>query len=416
MTTRYVSLDPLDNLTQYPQLLTRPERELLANVWQRVKRASNSGASADVAQTVAEAIGETIAERVVATLGKRIADQILHAHLLESADLDFDMGAPSVPPPSPQPLGPRTPSPGPPAPRTAMNPFEDSHRLASADMGSPSVPPPSPPPAGPRPPSPGPPAPGIATITMGTPSVPPPSPQPTGPRPPSPGPPAPGISISVAAGHSAEEIPAIITHMPRIMPASCIVLDEFLVPADMEALIAYVLNHESDFVVSEVITPGVSAGVVDYEHRRSRVLYELGPHSTRLLESVERCLPRILPKLDRELFPIRRVEAQITASNHGDFFHWHCDDGQAEVAKREITFVYFFHREPKQFRGGELRIHNSVRSNGAYAPAGSYRTIVPRQNQLVIFPSALAHEITPVECSSGAFAESRFTLNGWFHR
>jgi len=200
------------------------------------------------------------------------------------------------------------------------------------------------------------------------------------------------------------------------MPASCIVLDEFLMPSDMEALMTYVLDHESDFVVSEVIIPGVSSGVVDYEHRRSRVLYELGPHAARLLESVERCLPRILPKLDRELFPIRRVEAQITASNNGDFFHWHCDDGQAEVAKREITFVYFFHREPKQFRGGELRIHNSVRSNGAYAPAGTYRAIVPQQNQLVIFPSALAHEITPVECSSGTFADSRFTLNGWFHR
>jgi Rps23 Pro-64 3,4-dihydroxylase Tpa1-like proline 4-hydroxylase len=51
-----------------------------------------------------------------------------------------------------------------------------------------------------------------------------------------------------------------------------------------------------------------------------------------------------------------------------------------------------------------------------YRPQEKYRTIVPQQNQAVFFLSSLAHEITPVECPSGAFADSRFTVNGWFHR
>ena len=200
------------------------------------------------------------------------------------------------------------------------------------------------------------------------------------------------------------------------MPAACVVLDEFLMPSELEALLDDTLARESQFVVSEVISPGVNAGLVDFEHRRSRVLYDLGGPGSTLVQRVQECLPRILPKLDREVFPISRLEAQITASNHGDFFKWHCDDGQAEVARREVTFVYFFHREPKEFRGGELRIHNSLRENGGYIPNGDYRSIVPQQNQLVIFPSALAHEITPVECPAGTFASSRFTVNGWFHR
>src|SRR6184192_3632415 len=49
-------------------------------------------------------------------------------------------------------------------------------------------------------------------------------------------------------------------------------------------------------------------------------------------------------------------------------------------------------------------------------PSENYRNIVPRQNQLVAFPSCLAHEITLVDCPSRAFADSRFTVNGWFHR
>ena len=71
-------------------------------------------------------------------------------------------------------------------------------------------------------------------------------------------------------------------------------------------------------------------------------------------------LPRLLPKLGIEPFPVVGVEAQITASKDGDFFRWHNDNGQDEVSGRKITFVYFFHREPKLFGGGELRIQSPV--------------------------------------------------------
>ena len=133
------------------------------------------------------------------------------------------------------------------------------------------------------------------------------------------------------------------------------------------------------------------------------------------MNRVKACLPRVLQKLGRAEFPVSHTEVQITASNHGDFFRWHCDNAQEEIASREITFVYFFHREPKRFHGGELRIYDSLPHNGTYVPTKNYRAIVPRQNQIVFFLSSLAHEITPVECPSEEFGDSRFTVNGWFH-
>ncbi len=162
--------------------------------------------------------------------------------------------------------------------------------------------------------------------------------------------------------------------------------------------------------------PAWPGGTVDHEHRRSRVLVEFGKHQSVIVDRLRACLPQALRKLGHDTFPISRVEAQITASNHGDFFHWHCDNGAEEIASREITFVYFFHREPKQFRGGELRIYDSRWENNQYVPTANYRVIVPEQNQMVLFVSSLAHEITPVECPSAAFADSRFTVNGWLHR
>ena len=207
-----------------------------------------------------------------------------------------------------------------------------------------------------------------------------------------------------------------VLEMPRIAAAECVVFDEFLAPAEVSELIEYALAHEADFRMSQVVAPGNNGGSVDFEYRRSRVLMELGRFQDLIVDRIQNCLPLILEKLGQEPFSISRIEAQLTASGDGDFFRWHTDDGHAEVASRQITFVYFLHREPKAFRGGDLRIYESELHNGSYRPTSNSRTIVPQQNQAVFFASSLAHEITPVECPSGAFADSRFTVNGWFHR
>ena len=108
-----------------------------------------------------------------------------------------------------------------------------------------------------------------------------------------------------------------------------------------------------------MISPSGEPGVTDYSHRRSRVLMELGPHEQVILNRIRGVLPKVLEQLGMEEFPITRTEVQITASNDGDFFHAHCDDAQEVIASRRMTFVYFFHREPNQFEGGELRLHDS---------------------------------------------------------
>lgn len=452
MTTQELFANLSEVLAQDEEMLSSSERELLANIFERAKRLQEHG-NDDILQAVADAVGDTIAERAKEKLGSQISRKILRNPPMQVSRARnhgiAGMGTPSVPSPSPDKTAPRPPSPGPPSPQVSSL----EARAMAHHMGTPSVPSPSPDTRAPRPPSPGPPSPQISrreaeTLAhhMGTPSVPPPSPSPTAPRPPSPGPPSPQIEghdqfaaprppspgppspgtpispLPPSTGpHSAwfdeaSRASVAISRMPRVLPASCVLLDEFLMPSEVEELLRYALEREQQFVVSEVISPGVRAGLVDYEHRRSRVLYDMGAPGSMLVKRVEECLPRILPRLACGRFPIARVEAQMTASNHGDFFRWHCDDGQEEVARREITFVYFFHREPKEFQGGELRIYQSVRTAGGYIPAGAPQVIVPQQNQLVIFPSALAHEITPVECSSGQFAGSRFTLNGWFHR
>jgi len=207
-----------------------------------------------------------------------------------------------------------------------------------------------------------------------------------------------------------------VAERPPVLPAQCVVLDEFLAPQEVEELMRFTLSHEAEFGSSEVVSPKEVSGVVNYEHRRSRVLMELDCHQDIMLERIKAVLPQVLHKLGMEEFSIAGVEAQITASNDGDFFHFHSDNSSQPVASRHLTFVYFFHREPRQFEGGELRIHDARLEGGGYVTQGSYQTIVPQQNQIVFFPCELLHEITPVKCPSQLFADSRFTLNGWLRQ
>ena len=209
---------------------------------------------------------------------------------------------------------------------------------------------------------------------------------------------------------------AAVAERPSILPAQCVILDEFLAPQELEELMRFTIEHEADFSASEVVSPSADGGIVNYEHRRSRVLMDLCHHQDLILARIKAVLPQVLDKLGMEEFSIAEVEAQVTASNDGDFFHFHSDNGSDRVASRHLTFVYFFHREPRQFEGGELRIHDARLEDGAYVTEGTYQTIVPQQNQIVFFPCELLHEITPVNCASQSFADSRFTLNGWLRR
>lgn len=370
-----------ETLVRDERILSAQERALLATLLQHAKTATgeNQEMQEAVRAVIASAVGETVAQRAFAVLGGSIVERILEGSPLPLGDSvgerTGDIFAREPQPPS------RGPSPGPAvkAPLKAPQP-------PSAPLGSP---------AEPQPPSPQPP--GSPTGSPGE------------PQPPSQGPGGSGVRTTVVAKTSGAERPAVL-------PAQCVVLDEFLVPQELEELIRFTLEREAAFSVSEVVSPSADGGIVNYEHRRSRVLMDLAHHQNVIVARIKAVLPQVLGALGMTEFAISDVEAQITASNHGDFFHFHSDNGSDRLASRRLTFVYFFHREPRQFEGGELQIHDAGLKDGTYVSQGSYQTIAPQQNQMVFFPCELLHEITSVNCASRRFADSRFTLNGWLHR
>jgi hypothetical protein len=370
-----------ETLMQDDRILSPRERELLGSILQNSKTVSSPEFQSAVTATIGRSVGETVAQRAFALLGGSIVEQIVACSGMPAEIADATTANSIELRPNPQPPDMVPEPPASPQPPPAQQPGQAPH-----------------PPVSPKPSKPGP---GKSPHPPSGPSA---------QRP---------LSIPVQQEVQRGEVDSSsVGVLEAIAPvrAQCVVLDEFLAPQELDELIGFTLQHEGEFQNSEVISPRGEPGVIDYNHRRSRVLMELGMLEEIILERIRGVLPRVLDHLGVEQFPVKRAEAQITASNDGDFFGEHSDDAQEMIASRRMTFVYFFHREPCQFEGGELRLHDSRWQGQLQIKTGSYQTVVPRQNQIVFFPCSLLHEITPVNCASRAFADSRFTLNGWLHK
>jgi len=270
-----------ETLMRDERILSARERALLATLLQHAKAAagSNSEVQEAVRKVLSSAVGETVAQRAFAVLGGSIVERILDgctpsseagsntvASLGEPLDVSekrvSTLNAPPPPSPSPQPQ-----SPG----------------QRSSTLGAP---PPSPSPHQPQ--SPG--------TPLRAPVTPPPASQPQ-----SPGSGSTSTIVSKTGVATAER--------PTVLPAKCVVLDEFLSPSELAELIQFTLEHEAAFQTSEVISPATEGGVVNYEYRRSRVLMDAGKHQDVIVARIKSVLPQILAKLDMKGFAISLVEA-----------------------------------------------------------------------------------------------------------
>lgn len=202
---------------------------------------------------------------------------------------------------------------------------------------------------------------------------------------------------------------------PRVSP-QCAVFDDFLPIAQLNEIGAYALAKESSFVASGVVRQGAPDGAIDTRHRRSRLLADLGPLRAAFLSRLLTALPTVLVRLGMQAFRVVAVDTQVTATNDGEFFRRHTDSGHAFLRRRQVSFTYFFHREPRAFAGGELCLYDSWSPRNGPVPDSGVARIVPRRNSIVFFPSGVLHEIAAVSVPSRLFRDSRFTVNGWMYR
>jgi hypothetical protein len=189
---------------------------------------------------------------------------------------------------------------------------------------------------------------------------------------------------------------------------------EFLGAPVSAKLLEHTLARQQAFAAGTVLAPDAETASVDERIRRSATLDDLGELRGVLTERIKEQLEPVLNRLGRPAFPLGEIELQITASGDRDYFRLHRDSDGKDT--RELTFVYFFFKEPRRYSGGELRVFETAERDGQLLPTDRSATIVPRADLAVFFPSRHEHEVLPVRVPSKAFADSRFSVTGWVHR
>jgi SM-20-related protein len=195
----------------------------------------------------------------------------------------------------------------------------------------------------------------------------------------------------------------------KIIPSNYLIIEDFLTSEENQLLLEYAQKKEAEFQSTTTTNN-------EFDYRRSKVLFSFPEFSQLITERLHQYIPQVLETFKIEPFEISRIESQLTAHNDNNFYKLHNDNGSAITANRELTYVYYFYQEPRQFSGGELVIYDSKIENNYYVATESSHTINPKNNSIIFFLSRYQHEVLPVICPSQNFAHSRFTVNGWIWR
>ncbi|MEV7562090.1 2OG-Fe(II) oxygenase [Streptomyces sp. NPDC089795] len=191
------------------------------------------------------------------------------------------------------------------------------------------------------------------------------------------------------------------------VPAPVCRFENFLGAERAAALLEYATAREEDFTAGTVLDP--LTGQVSRKGRDSLVL----PVTSEVFSAhLADCLPLV-----QEVLGHRAALAQsltvLTAHGEGGHFGIHTDASRVRDVSRALSAVYYLHRTPRGFGGGQLRLYDTVVADGRARPGESYRTVEPEHDTIVFFPSGAFHEVVPSTCPSGLFADHRFTLTTW---
>jgi hypothetical protein len=178
---------------------------------------------------------------------------------------------------------------------------------------------------------------------------------------------------------------------------------------DTRRLVDDVVAREADLVANE---PYGSP------RRHGWVLEGLPPSADPVVEFMHGRLGEVstgfglgLPLDDDGRPPLELSDVRITVHRDGDFLGSHHDDHWPGLRNgRLLSFVYWFHSQPRAFEGGSLVLSGWARHEGALQPFGPQLELPAIDDTLVVFPSSTRHELQRVRCQPDALASARFAI------
>jgi predicted 2-oxoglutarate/Fe(II)-dependent dioxygenase YbiX len=172
-------------------------------------------------------------------------------------------------------------------------------------------------------------------------------------------------------------------------------------------LLAYALAAEAQFTPTRLAQGGT--GRLETLTRKSSVLKDLGAFAGPLRRKALALQSDLEADFEMAHTPPNSSQIELVAHGDGAFYRPHTDtftgDQYTPGGRRRLTMVYYFHREPRRFTGGRLRIFD--------LGGGETIDVEPVHDSLLVFPSTARHEVELVSCPDGEFADGRFAVNIW---
>jgi Rps23 Pro-64 3,4-dihydroxylase Tpa1-like proline 4-hydroxylase len=217
-------------------------------------------------------------------------------------------------------------------------------------------------------------------------------------------------AVHLAAVLQSHDLP-VAAPPSGLWPAPFVYMPSFLSQAQHDQALALTSDRHDKLQRAQV----VKQGNVNPQIRSAWVLGDNEFESIRswFLLHIQAVVPTILTRLQIDPFDVGRVELQMTTHRAGDFFTVHQDQDDDAGRGRLVSYVYYFHRTPKRFTGGDLLLYDTDAQENAYSAA--FTRIVPQDNSIIFFPSQYWHQVTPVHYTTDDTGDGRFTLNGWVH-
>ena len=228
--------------------------------------------------------------------------------------------------------------------------------------------------------------------------------------------------VAILGGRAA----AVASKTGGLKPAPFVRARDFLPLPLHDRILDVLLAHANQFEPAAVEKYDGSQAMpgVHVDHRQSVYL----AHSFNCLDqdtrdSIERQLcaafPAVLDHLGVPSFEVHELEEHALIYRDGDFFNAHRDICSENT--RRVTFIYYLHRIPKRFTGGDLLLYDTYfYPDGPFPGAPLFsRTAYTRiscvANEALFFPSEFFHEVLPVLGVGGDLQRARIAISGWFH-
>ena len=197
---------------------------------------------------------------------------------------------------------------------------------------------------------------------------------------------------------------------PGCWPVPFARIENFLTPAEHDQVLNLAIAKRSAFA------PGkVGAGPTRRVQPARRVGLVAGGEACAdiagwFVRKVRKVLPGALSRLRLDPALPAHIDLQMTAFQDSGYSRPHQDPSPREYRSQTPLCIYYFHRQPRAFQGGDLLLYDTDVNTG-YHDLSAFSRIEPIDNSFVIYPRVWFHEVTSVQCAAGGFADGRFTVN-----